>query len=1747
MIKPETKILKESDPEKKISVDFQEPEKIFTEDNFLASLDITPPQRREVRYYIKEIKDPKTPCRFLENNKNNLPPGVISSAYIKELVKEKFLLAARSDQEYFGLGDLTVAMDTFGIEEDFFKQESFLKIRQEGWIDRLTRGQKLDDPERHLQEIWGKPEDLDRAELARLKKEEELKYGKLSESDLDLNSPEIKNVALQGLVNLLFYFNFGHSEEEKLARTEEYKKQFNISDKEIEAAVISELKKQGLDNIERNNNLRRVYPYVNNFLNSPEAREIAKQAIINKLIDFSDASDLMKYFYIKKSEFDQAKIKTEQKKKIAESLQKRIKEKEGRYFVYDLQSAQQALTSEDLKPIFEDSNCQEFLIEAIGETLSSSWELKNDLSLFREFGISEDLIKKGALKAISFNISSSRGLEKELISKLQETFNFSSEEFKEGFTWGVLSGLERGGINEYEIERRQQICQVEEMADSPAIQKKLKEIYLQKVADNATDSLEIINKKFAVDWQIADRPARNEALKQVLTNSRKLAQFGSIASLRDFVDKNYPETHKVFLLSDPEIKKAAEDFLIRFPFRRDYSRQEKETFKNFCNYFNLDQEKIISEIKEKITGGSFVGRREERSNFSKYFPEINFREENEKCLALFGKKIIEEALENQDWESLQEIKKYQNTEAAQIINKKIIEQEANLKDVTKSSDVRNYAIDFLAHLSQGIIYLEDNYLEDLIQIYSETNDGKLFDLFQRRSELFNKLKDESRTAAFEKLIIFGEDSRRDNPDPRPEILKADSVAYLNANQSARLLQISQFTDVTEGLIQAIDHNLTPKHSLYNNFYNRLNGKEIGTENDTFEVSKFAISLKEFLTIGIQNPELKNLMKKESILRKLASDPGEIIFIKKLVQEIPSGLLVFNWEDIYDSLKNQPSEIFEQRKNLLKRLESFKNSWSLNMSFVNLFNRLESYTPEEQDNFFKLLTLKDQSNFDFTEKDWTSAILHYISATEEENRLNLNSSSKKKLIGLFETNYRDIALNNFQKDWGNFLHDKSAKFLPPDLFMIGRFVDDSGGAGNLKYVESLGNLISKFDSLNEDDKVAERTKTEIKELLSGQEKRIVKEKWTQDDRAEFYNLSHDIIEAAPSLYASFAPILEQLSPKEIKIFLKENFPLYQAQLITIQGTSERGGEDVANYKPRELVLIRQAIEDLSTNLKSKSAAKDQTLFNEKTRLVEVVKNSFKNRFGLLKVPTEFSKEDLRSVQNGIRYLGNITHRDKNKEAIIALYLGLELNNEWKKFRTGQEIKSEEYLDKKQAGIIRPILEEKKKSYLLPLEIANISPDQASRFQELLQEETSSSMFGNFQTVDIKLANIKRNIDELADPDIYEKQTEKDIINLLTKEGRLVGAVLAKTYASISGKQVEFSDQEKLIQTRLEIIYNVNSWTTSQVEAIQNHIQPFSLVSNMISKLEEERVEKNINELQTRLNPPDKIIKIFNQLGEDFKVESGALALSKDLSYLESLAVKDDNKLNPEDRQAVSDYLDSIKEKMKELEVTLDKIKEYFTKIRKSTHFNSHELLSSRLSEVEKIVNSENDNAIIVSHLTKDFNLIIENMRQCLGCLRKEANNDTNLTFGDYNKFFLINQSERDKGSMADEIVFFVPVKTPNGNQEMSFVMDRVYGSKLPDVLISNTLAVYKKYRTLKKEFPEAKLSVTISSAALSSVGLNPELMDKRLKEFLPDFKIEQFNNLSADVPESSLSDNYIEFGGGNARQAGKRELSASIIK
>lgn len=770
-------------------------------------------------------------------------------------------------------------------------------------------------------------------------------------------------------------------------------------------------------------------------------------------------------------------------------------------------------------------------------------------------------------------------------------------------------------------------------------------------------------------------------------------------------------------------------------------------------------------------------------------------------------------------------------------------------------------------------------------------------------------------------------------------------------------------------------------------------------------------------------------------------------------------------------------------------------------------------------------------------NWQTQLSAYI--LSENGQLQIRDKFREKIHDMFDNTHqenRDFCLNALQQEFRAYLSSESAT-LPLGALPVVESIKRSEGAGDLKYIEGLGQFMAKLEDVFSASKTVTRTKQEIRHGLQRQEECFNKERWSEDDKTAFYNISQNILIAAPSLYTDFLDLFQQMNGKELKSFAREYYPLYQANLVMLEKPDK-------TFNPRELVPLRKGLETLAESFGGKAEEKVAVFEKGKRTLVDTLSATCKRRFGLLKLPETITDEGTRYIQNCTRYLANVKRRDETKELLITFYLGLNLNGEWLDFRAGKPINAADYFEGKKLEMLTRILEDRKEKNVLSPDVLGIESEQISKFQEALQSETISNMIGNVQTIDIKLGNAKRSMQDLADPDLYPDKTEKEALEMSKKNGKAIGVTLAKVYQVASGKRSILSPEEQSIAERLKEIFVVGEWTAKNVKEVQDKMQLPNLVCGMVRKLDEEKIDEEIDKLQKLLKPTDEIIAIFNSLGEEFMPTSGALALSQDLSYLENIIIKDEQKISPEQKPILEKYLQSIRAQMVALETLSVKVIDYFEKIKKSTHQTATQLFKNRLDEIGEVLYQKNDAVALTSTVTSNLNTIIENMRQCLGCLREEINNDTNLTFGDSNKFYIVSHGDTAKKSIADEIAFFAPISTEEGN-EMSFVLDQVWGSKSSDVLLAHIKAMAKKCMGLKKSFPKSKLSVFVTNAALQSVGLSSFQAAEKIKEAVENMHIEILEEVTIAIGKSALGDNYIEFGNTkdiDARTSGDRVVS-----
>lgn len=843
--------------------------------------------------------------------------------------------------------------------------------------------------------------------------------------------------------------------------------------------------------------------------------------------------------------------------------------------------------------------------------------------------------------------------------------------------------------------------------------------------------------------------------------------------------------------------------------------------------------------------------------------------------------------------------------------------------------------------------------------------------------------------------------------------------------------------------------------------------------------------------------------------------------------------------------NRLEEMTSQKDRLVRETEEIK---TLNPNFtyavLNQDGGIEPYERFLRDTNYNTATLKKIQGrlnlAEFKPENWAKLLVLYVA---KEDIIFLPENWQKFLDEAFsqqETKNTDLVLAKLRESYTNFLNSSPNKLSPEVIFLLG-IIDRAGGAGHLKHVERLG----EFMWLLRQQLLTMKASLVLKEGLVGglrtMEQRFTKERWSDEERSAFYGVSKEILTATPTLYEAFLRVFEQLSAKELKGFTQELLNLYQARLMILQNVERKNDS-------RGLLKLQQDLENLITGLAGATdTERPQFLVQAKTANLEVLKSGFKQRFGLLKIPEKWEGETMRYLQNFATYLGNINGRNQGRENLIVFYLGLNLNNEWQLFRQHQPIDVTKYFEGEKLKFIQEYLKAREGLNILTTEALGIKPEEVKDFQDLLQEETAYYSLGQVETIDVKLGNLNRNLMELGDEDAYPNRKDKLALRLCKKEGKKVNEVLAKTFQKLNRKEASLSVAEQSVLMEIQGIFGVIEWNKAEAKRVQDEVRAISLVANMLEIFKTQNVEGEIQKLQSRLTPSQQIIEIFNRLGEEFEPQSGALALSQDLEYLENIIVKNRHKLTPEDNQVLDTYLNSIREQMSVLEKIYDVSRQQLIKIGQSIHPQRNELLHTRVEELKKIVHASSEVKEILSRVTSDFNLIIENMRQCLGCTKKEANNDTNLTFGDSNKFYCLSSRPGVKGSLADEVVFLAPVEY-EGKKSLSFVMDQVYGNKSADVLFAHVGALAKKIKQLRTRSSAAKISVVISQAALASSGLDTQLFIDRLGglEIKP-AKVRALEKVKVNIPASASGDHYVEIGDGQAREIKIREIKGILLE
>lgn len=778
------------------------------------------------------------------------------------------------------------------------------------------------------------------------------------------------------------------------------------------------------------------------------------------------------------------------------------------------------------------------------------------------------------------------------------------------------------------------------------------------------------------------------------------------------------------------------------------------------------------------------------------------------------------------------------------------------------------------------------------------------------------------------------------------------------------------------------------------------------------------------------------------------------------------------------------------------------------------------------------SMNESDELSVTTDNWLSVIMAFARTTIEDHELPaLDAQLGEKVKAAFKNSEpKAICYKELEKQWLAYLRAGRADQSSAELVVVTGFINDCDGAGPLSQVEALSLFVNNFQRAVNAITTAEQTRNEIMNGARTMEERFARERWSNEDKADYYNISKDMLNADPSLFADIQTKFKQFSPAELKRFIGEVYPLFRAQLAVLDQP----------YKPEDLVEVREMLrntDDMSTL---------------KGRLVEDLTNRFKTRFGIKMIPEQFTAEHVRTLTNSTMYLANMASRTAQKEHILGWHLALSLNNMWSAYRRGEAIDPQEYLEGQGVTTIAKLVEDRQRLSPLTAEQLGIAESDLPEFQALLQTEVPNISIGDVETIDTKLGNVIINLRTLEDPDLYPDAMDKERMRLLVEFGhKKIGAVAAKLYLSAASPErgARFTEDEIPIRDAMTSVLEKSGLELTP-DNVKHHLQtamkPLATIANVVRLVEDTNAEAEITALREVISPTDDIVSIFRRLGEEFETHSGALALTQDLDYLDTLIVKRQDELSETERELLQGHVAAIRAQVIVLQGIYDQIKGKFGNLRGASERTVNTLLRDKLDSIDRIINAQSVQQAVTTTMTHELNSIIENIRECLSCTKQGCNNDTDLTFGDSNKFFMYSHTESQrKGSVADQIVFLEPITREGGAVEMSFVLDRVYGTCTPFILTNHIQTVVKKYRVLKERFPDATISVFVTAAAISTGGVSADQLTSRLHTILGAGASIEYSEANVDIVGSAAGDHYVEFGG-SPRTSGQRAVSGLHI-
>ena len=347
--------------------------------------------------------------------------------------------------------------------------------------------------------------------------------------------------------------------------------------------------------------------------------------------------------------------------------------------------------------------------------------------------------------------------------------------------------------------------------------------------------------------------------------------------------------------------------------------------------------------------------------------------------------------------------------------------------------------------------------------------------------------------------------------------------------------------------------------------------------------------------------------------------------------------------------------------------------------------MEKIIPHEIEQIDTLLN-SDVST-EVNQQNWHQLLMGYVRSQVEVWGLpKLSQASTDKINALFkDPMVCNMCLNGLRNSWLDYLGSGKLENFPFSLNIISEFINYCEDAGHLSQVESLNLLIGRVNKTFSKETTVKRTKFEICQGMLAMEERFTREKWSNEERTDFYNISRDILGAAPSLFSDYLALFKKFSPAKMKLFTKDIYPLYRTKLVLMEK------KDYRTFDKKELVHFREDIRFFADVFNSS----EKPFENQKQKLLGEIRSFFIDRFGIIKIPQELSSDHIRSIINISTYLANLHERSADKETVLGFYLSMMINDRWDGFRRGEIIDPSEYLTPEKNSVVNKLIQERQR--------------------------------------------------------------------------------------------------------------------------------------------------------------------------------------------------------------------------------------------------------------------------------------------------------------------------------------------------------------------------------------------------------------------------------------------------------------------